>query len=134
MSKSSPDLNSRILLTDSSTEVLKKIRGAVTDSTMGITYDPVGRPGAANLLSIFASCTGEEPQAIAARYADKGHGELKSDVAEAVEELIRGPRAEFERLRGEAAYLDSVAREGAAKARELTEPTMKEVRVRIGLV
>ena len=101
---------------------------------MGITYDPVGRPGAANLLSIFASCTGEEPQAIAARYADKGHGQLKSDVAEAVEELIRGPRAEFERLRGEAAYLDSVAREGAAKARELTEPTMKEVRVRIGLV
>ena len=134
MSKSSPDLNSRILLTDGPAQVGKKIRGAVTDSTLGITYDPVTRPGAANLLSIFASCTGEEPETIAARYAEKGHGDLKADVAEAVEELIKGPRAEFERLRGETAYLETVAQEGAAKARELTGGTMREGRARIGLV
>ncbi|KAL1947180.1 hypothetical protein VTO73DRAFT_14141 [Trametes versicolor] len=134
MSKSSPDLNSRILLTDTSAQVRTKIRGAVTDSTLGITYDPVARPGAANLLSIFGACTGEEPAAVAARYADKGHGELKADVADAVEELIKGPRAEFERLRGETEYLASVAREGAEKARQLSAGTIQEVRARIGLV
>lgn len=134
MSKSSPDLNSRILLTDSPAQVRTKIRGAVTDSTLGITYDPVARPGAANLLSIFGACTGEEPTAVAARYADKGHGELKADVADAVEELIKGPRAEFERLRGETEYLASVAREGAEKARQLSAGTIREVRARIGLV
>ncbi|KAI0373144.1 tryptophanyl-tRNA synthetase [Pilatotrama ljubarskyi] len=134
MSKSSPDLNSRILLTDSPAQVRSKIRGAVTDSLLGITYDPVARPGAANLLSILAACTGEDVHAVAARYADKGHGVLKADVVEAVEELIKGPRAEFERLRGEKEYLASVAREGSEKARQLSEVTIREVRARIGLV
>ena len=59
MSKSAPDQNSRILLTDPSDRIKAKIRGAVTDSTVGITYDPEGRPGAANLLTILAACTGE---------------------------------------------------------------------------
>ncbi|KAH9890499.1 tryptophanyl-tRNA synthetase, partial [Cubamyces lactineus] len=134
MSKSSPDLNSRILLTDTTAQVRSKIRGAVTDSTLGITYDPAARPGAANLLSILAACTGEEVTMLAERYADKGHGQLKADVAEAVEELIKGPRAEFERLRGEKEYLASVAKEGAEKARQLSEVTIREVRARIGLV
>ena len=134
MSKSSPDFNSRVLLTDSTKQVQSKIRSAVTDSTLGITYDPVGRPGVANLVSIFAACTGEEPEAVAARYAEKGHGELKAGVVEAVEELLKGPRAEFERLRTETEYLNTIARLGAEKARELTAETMKEVRRRVGLV
>ncbi|CDO71913.1 hypothetical protein BN946_scf184940.g60 [Trametes cinnabarina] len=134
MSKSSPDLNSRILLTDTPAQVHSKIRGAVTDSQMGITYDPIERPGAANLLNILAACTGEEVTAVAERYADKGHGQLKADVAEAVEELIKRPRAEFERLREEKAYLAAVAKEGAEKAQKLTEVTMREIRTRIGLV
>ena len=134
MSKSSPDLNSRILLTDTPSQVRNKIKGAVTDSTLGITYDPVSRPGAANLLSILAACTGEQVEVVATRYADKGHGQLKADVADAVEELIKGPRAEFERLRGETAYLASVAQEGAVKARRISGPILSEVRARIGLV
>ena len=134
MSKSSPDLNSRILLTDTTAQVRSKIRSAVTDSTLGITYDPETRPGAANLLSILAACTDEGVQTVAGRYSDKGHGELKADVAEAVEELIKGPRAEFERLRKETSYLAEVAKTGAEKARALTEPVMREVRTRIGLI
>ena len=59
---------------------------------------------------------------------------MKGDVAEAVEELLKGPRAEFERLRVETAYLTDIAREGALKAREITEVTMREVRTRIGLI
>ena len=101
MSKSSPDVHSRILLTDSTAEIKAKIRGAVTDSIAGITYDPTNRPGTANLLTILAACTGQEPSDVAALYAGKGHGILKSDVADAVEEVIRGPRAEFNKLRSE---------------------------------
>ncbi len=134
MSKSSPDVNSRILLTDTASQVRNKIKGAVTDSTLGITYDPINRPGAANLLAILAACTGEEVEAVAARYTDKGHGQLKADVGEAVEQLIKGPRAEFERLRGETAYLKRVEEEGIAKAREVSATTIQEVRGRIGLI
>ncbi|OCH86183.1 tryptophanyl-tRNA synthetase [Obba rivulosa] len=134
MSKSSPDQNSRILLTDSMSAVQKKIRSAVTDSITGVTYDPQNRPGAANLLTILAACTGEDASAVAARYADKGHGALKADVADAVEEVLKGPRAEFEKLRGQTEYLDGVARQGAERAREISGETLREVRARVGLV
>lgn len=133
MSKSAPDVQSRILLTDTAAQIKSKIRSAVTDSTLGVTYDPASRPGVSNLLTILAACTNEEPDEAAKRYADKGHAEFKADVAGAVEELFKGPRAEFERLRGETGYLADVARAGAVKARELSEVTMQEVRKRVGL-
>lgn len=133
MSKSSPDIQSRIVLTDTAAQIKTKIRAAVTDPIVGVTYDPETRPGAANLLTILAACTDESPHDVAARYHDKGHGRLKADVTEAVEEMMRGPRAEFERLKGEVSYLATVARSGAEKARELSEVTLREVRTRVGL-
>lgn len=133
MSKSAPDPASRILLTDPPAMIQKKIRGAVTDSIVGITYDPVARPGAANLLSILAACTGEDVHKAAARYADKGHGDLKKDVAEAVTGMLNEPRKEYERLRGETGYLEEVAREGARRARERSALILAEVRRRVGL-
>ncbi|KAF8638851.1 hypothetical protein AX17_001908 [Amanita inopinata Kibby_2008] len=134
MSKSSPDVLSRILLNDDASKITAKIRGAVTDSIHGITYDPVSRPGTSNLLSILAACSDEEVEVVARRYQTKGHGQLKADVSEAVEELLKGPRAEFEKLRRDRSYLEQVAHMGAEKARERSEATMKIVRTRVGLV
>jgi len=133
MSKSSPDLQSRILLTDSEAQIRSKIRSAVTDSTAGITYDPIARPGTSNLLTILAACTGEEPSDVARRYTNKGHGQLKADVADAVVDLFAKPRAEFERLKGEKGFLADVAATGATKARERSTATIREVRRRLGL-
>ncbi|KAJ4481153.1 hypothetical protein J3R30DRAFT_3656795 [Lentinula aciculospora] len=134
MSKSAPDTSSRILLTDSPTIIAQKIRSAVTDSIPGITYDPVNRPGTANLLRILAACNNnEDVRKTAMKYKGKNHGDLKKDVTDAVEELLKGPRASFEILRREKDYLKQVAREGAEKARSKSEATMLEVRARVGL-
>lgn len=134
MSKSSPDVSSRILLTDTEKEIRKKIRGAVTDSTIGVTYDTANRPGASNLLTILAACTNEDVLEVAKRYENKGHGDLKNDVADAVVKLLEEPRAEFERIRNEQEYLNSIAREGAEKAISRSTATMQEVRKSIGLL
>ena len=134
MSKSSPDVSSRILLTDTDVQIKTKIRSAVTDSIRSIAYDPVNRPGTSNLLTILAACTGEEVEDVAGRYAEKGHGALKADVASAVSDLLRQPREEFERLQADPGYLAQVAREGAEKARGKSEGTIREVRRLIGLV
>lgn len=134
MSKSSPDLSSRILLTDTDAQIKNKIKGAVTDSILGVTYDPETRPGTSNLLTILAACTNGEATELATRYEGKGHGHLKADVTDAVIHFMSKPRAEFERLRGEKAYLAEVAREGAAKSTELSEVTMRQVRKLVGLV
>ena len=133
MSKSAADPNSRILLTDSHETIIKRIRGAVTDSISGITFNPVERPGTSNLLTILSACTGEVPAALAERYAGGNHGSLKKDVAEAVEEALRKPRAEFARLCEDRTFLVQVARGGAEKAREHSDEMMREVRRRIGL-
>lgn len=134
MSKSAPDASSRILLTDTYEQIKSKIRVAVTDSIQGITFDPVVRPGTSNLLTILAACEGgTDVLAVAERYRNKNHGALKGDVIDAIEEMIKGPRAEFERLRGETALLTEVAKAGAEKAKLLSEATMVEVRNRIGL-
>ncbi len=58
MSKSSPDENSRIELTDSPDVIRYRIKKALTDSTSAISYDPDGRPGVSNLIAIHAAITG----------------------------------------------------------------------------
>ncbi|KAF7359099.1 Tryptophan--tRNA ligase, mitochondrial [Mycena sanguinolenta] len=134
MSKSAADPASRILLTDSAAQIAAKVRAAVTDSiTTGVTYDPSARPGTSNLLTILAACVDEDVHDVAARCAGMNHGELKAEVASAVEALVTGPRAEFERIRGDVGYLDQVAQEGAAAAYELSAQTMVQVRARVGL-
>lgn len=133
MSKSAPDANSRILLTDSYEEIKAKIRISVTDSIPGITHDPINRPGTSNLLTILSACLGEEVSLTAERYREKNHGVLKADVVEALAEMLKGPRDEILRLRKDEGYLKGVVDEGARKAREISEKTMVEVRAKVGL-
>jgi tryptophanyl-tRNA synthetase len=71
---------------------------------------------------------------LAERYARSNHGSLKKDVAEAVEEALRKPRAEFARLREDRTFLAQVVRDSAKKAQEHSDDEMmREVRRRIGL-
>jgi tryptophanyl-tRNA synthetase len=133
MSKSAADPASRILLTDPPSAIAKKLKSAVTDSDAHIAYDPERRPGTANLLAILAAAEDAAPEAVAERYAGTGHGKLKADVADAVVGMLDGPRREYERLRGEEAYLRSVEEEGARRARERSRVVLEEVRRRVGL-
>lgn len=133
MSKSSPDVQSRILLTDEFAKIRSKIRSAVTDSQVGITFDPINRPGVSNIITILATCTDKTPEEIAESYTSKGHAQLKGDAAEAVEAVLRGPREEYERLKSETSYLEGVAKDGARRAREISEETMTLVRSQIGI-
>ncbi|KAJ7765744.1 hypothetical protein B0H16DRAFT_1309884 [Mycena metata] len=135
MSKSAVDPASRILLTDSAAQITAKVRAAVTDSiASGVTYDPAARPGTSNLLAILAACADEDVQQVAERCTGMSHGELKAEVASAIESLVARPRAEFHRIRADPGFLDQVAREGATAAREVSARTMVQVRARIGLI
>lgn len=58
MSKSDPDSKSRIMLTDTPDQLLDKVKKALTDFTSAVTYDPIERPGVANLLTIHSLMTG----------------------------------------------------------------------------
>ena len=64
MSKSAPNPNSRILITDPPEVIVKKIRGAVTDSERTLTWDPEERRGVSNLLRILDACQGRQDQGV----------------------------------------------------------------------
>lgn len=133
MSKSATDPNSRILITDDALTISKRIRSAVTDSIRPIAFDPEGRPGTSNLLTIFAGCTGEDVQLITERYRDKGHGDLKRDLVDVVEEMVKGPRSEYHRLQQDPGFVRAIADHGTEKARALSQVTMKQIRKAVGL-
>lgn len=146
MSKSAPHQASRILLTDPPEVIEKKVRSATTDSERGVTYDPAGRPGVANLLTILDACEslvgsrGDEEtgastrlETLAQRFATSSHLDLKRAVTDAVEAAVAPIRAEYARIRADESYLRDVAEAGRMRAAEAAEDTMMTVREVLGV-
>ena len=65
MSKSDPE-ETFISLLDPPDAIRRKVRRAVTDSEADIRFDPAGKPGVSNLLSIIAALTGQSVEEAAA--------------------------------------------------------------------
>jgi tryptophanyl-tRNA synthetase len=99
-----------------------------------VRYAPETKPGVANLMSIYASCTGKSFPEIEAEFAGKGYGVFKPAVADAVIETLRPIREESERLIRDKAYLESVYRAGAEKASSIASKTLRKVYKKVGFV
>ncbi|KAI5208716.1 putative tryptophanyl-tRNA synthetase [Aureobasidium subglaciale] len=138
MSKSAPNPKSRILITDSSSTISKKLRVALTDSIEGVTYDPSSRPGVSNLIEIaFNLDSSNHGAASPAEYAKEFEGlslkALKDKVAEIVDDHLMPIRSRFEEIiRGDGKILQEAAQIGAEKARKSAESTMQLVRHAVG--
>ncbi len=133
MSKSDPDPNSAVYLTDSDDQIRKKIKRSVTDSGSEITYEE-NKPGIRNLIHIQAAITGKSPDDIVSEYAGKQYGHLKADTAEITTAAIQPIRDRTEQLVSDKGYLDSLLKRGAEKAQIRAEKTLETVYERIGFV
>jgi tryptophanyl-tRNA synthetase len=136
MSKSDEAGAGVVYLMDKPEDVARKFKRAVTDSDTEncVRYAPETKPGVANLMSIYASCTGKSFPEIEAEFAGKGYGVFKPAVGEAVVELFRPIREESERIMKDKAYLESVYRTGAQRAQYLANKTLAKVQRKIGFV
>ena len=126
--KMSKSLGNTIMLSATEDETAKAIKKAKTDQERNITYDPVNRPEVANLLRLISLCTGEEPEAVAARIGEGGGGMLKNTLTEALNEELRPIRAKRAELENNMDYVREVLNNGVAQAREIAGQTLKEVR------
>lgn len=133
MSKSDPDPNATIFVTDTDAQIRKKLKRAVTDSGTEITYAD-DKPGVRNLLQIQSALTGRSPADLVEAYAGKQYGHLKVDTAELVVQAIGPIRDEAERMVAEPGYLDGQLRRGAERARERAQQTLARVYDRLGFV
>lgn len=84
MSKSDETNKGCIYLLDDLNVARKKITSAVTDMVGKVNYDKINQPGISNLLEILSALTNESIDSIVNRYQDKGYGQLKGEVADAV--------------------------------------------------
>ena len=135
MSKSDPSEMSRIHLTDSDEAILQKIRKAKTDPEP-LPEDPAGldgRPEAKNLVGIYGAVTGEDIEAVLARFAGQGFGAFKPALADALIALIAPLRSRLEQFRADPAELDRILQAGADRAAEMAAPTLAEARRAVGL-
>ena len=133
MSKSDPNKNSAILLSDSADTIVKKIKRAVTDSEANVCYDE-NRPGISNLVALYSAITGIDYDAIAEKYQGRGYGVFKSDLAELFVDTIIPIQNKYNEYKQDTDFLQQVLETGANKARQTASKTMKNVSDAIGIL
>jgi tryptophanyl-tRNA synthetase len=133
MSKSSAPAAPGVLrLLDPPDVVRRKVARAVTDSGRDVVFDPAGKPGVANLLTILAACAGTTPAAAAAGLGS--YGELKEAVAAAVIGVLDPLQQRYADISADPGVVMAIAREGAVGAQELAAPTLARAKRAIGLL
>jgi tryptophanyl-tRNA synthetase len=92
-------------------------------------------PETSSLFSIFrAFSTEEEAESMRKHYAEGiAWGEMKQTLFEYLNEHLKEPRAEYNRLMAAPDYIEEVLRQGAEKARAVSRPFMDEIRAAVGL-
>ncbi len=133
MAKSGDNDNDVIYIEDDDDTIRKKFKRAVTDSENSICYSE-SKPGVSNLLVIYSAMKGISVEEAEAHFKGCGYGELKTQTAEAVIEVLTPVREKLKSLKADKEYLLSVAKKGAEKAREIARKKLKEVYEKVGLI
>ncbi len=132
MSKSDPSPNATVALTDTPDTIRKKIRRAVTDSGSDVVAGP-DKPALTNLISIYALFAGLTVPEVEARYAGKGYGAFKSDLAELVVGCLAPIQERLTALEADPEVARRLLADGAGRARIRAAAKMATVRDRVGL-
>ena len=134
MSKSGESPAGILWLMDEPAQLTKKIKSAVTDSEGVVRFDPAGKPGVSNLLSILAIVTGRTVPEVEADFDGLQYGALKGAVAEAVVEAFRPIRKRTLELLDDPAELDRLLAVNAGRAETIADATLRRVYDAIGLL
>lgn len=134
MSKSAPDINDKILLTDEPDVIRKKVKKAVTDSEGIVRYDVENKPGISNLMSIYGILKEKSMQDIEQEFQGQNYGTFKSAVAEAIVDRLAPIQEKHKALLANPAEIQKIYEAGDKKAIEKTNQLLQEVYKKVGLV
>jgi len=131
MSKSDSNSKATVFLTDSSDEIVKKIKAAVTDTGTEVAFDWENKPGISNLLEMFSYFSGRPISDLVEEYRDGGYGQFKLAVAEAIAKGIEPIREAYEGMSDE--EVTKVMADSAERAAVSADATMDIVKEAVGL-
>ena len=134
MSKSDPNEGSRISLLDPPELIVKKIKRAKTDPTMGLEFGNPERPEADNLLGLYALLAGKSRQQAAEQCDAMGWGTFKPLLADAAVEALRPVQQRYQEWRQQPGAVAEVLRNGQHKAAAVADETLKRVRETLGFL
>ncbi|MET8116103.1 tryptophan--tRNA ligase [Streptomyces prasinus] len=134
MSKSASTPKGLINLLDEPKTTAKKVKSAVTDTDTVIRYDAEHKPGVSNLLTIHSTLTGTSVAELEERYAGKGYGALKTDLAEIMVEFVTPFKERTQQYLDDPETLDSILAKGAEKARAVAAETLALAYERVGFL
>ncbi len=128
MSKSQPE--GCLFLDDSPTDIRKKIMRSVTDSGSEVKFDLENKTGVSNLLLIYEALSGTSVSDLEKKYAGKGYGQFKADLADLAVDAL----APFRNSKASDAKLKTMMHAGDTKAKKIAAAKMKVVKEKIGLL
>lgn len=133
MSKSDPDPNASVSITDDEGTIVKRFKRAVTDSGNEIVMRD-DKPGISNLINIYAATENKTAAEVEREFAGQGYGTFKVAVGEAVAAKFKPIREEYNRYLSDKEYVAKIAKEGAEHASYLAQKTLRKVKKKVGLV
>ncbi|WP_246458846.1 tryptophan--tRNA ligase [Streptomyces himalayensis] len=134
MSKSASTPKGLINLLDEPKTTAKKVKSAVTDTDTVVRYDAENKPGVSNLLTIYSTLTGTGIAELEQKYAGKGYGALKTDLAEVMVDFVTPFRERTEQYLGDPETLDAILAKGAEKARAVAAETLSQAYAKVGFL
>lgn len=134
MSKSDPNQNGTLYITDEPSVLQKKIMSAVTDSDSSVRYDVQNKPGVSNLMSIMAAFTQKTHGQIEDEFSGKGYGDFKKAVAEVVIESLAPVRQSYKDYSSDKAMIEDAIKKGSQAATRRTTKMMAKVYRKVGFL
>ena len=136
MSKSDAADRSRINQSDDADTIARKIQKAKTDPD-GIPSEAgglAGRPEAENLVGIYAALAGKSKGDVLTEFGGSQFSQFKKGLADLAVSRLQPLGDEIKRLTGDAAEIDAILADGAARAHAIAKPVMNKVKDIIGFV
>lgn len=133
MSKSAENPLSRITLMDSPDQLKKAIMKATTDSEGQIRFDWENKPGVSNLLTIYSEFSSMSIPELEQKYEGLGYGALKKDLVEVVSSSLSSIQQRYNEIRN-SDEIRHVLKEGAEKAEQVANQTLRRVKEKMGFV
>lgn len=134
MSKSDPNTNASIFLSDSDEVIINKIKRAVTDSDTTIRYDEENKPGISNLMTLYHLATGISFEQIEDDFKGRGYGDFKIAVGNAIAQWIAPLRERYFEILKDKKRLQDILVNGAEQAQKVARKTLEKVYKKVGFV
>lgn len=120
-------------LSDSPVLIRNKIKKAVTDSGKEIKYSK-SKPAISNLLTIYHLFSNKSISDLEKKYKGKGYGEFKKDLAEVIIKGLKPFQTKRKKYQKNPKLVKKILAQGHKKAQKIAQETIKEVKIKMGLI